>query len=175
MIARAAQGIEQLFPLFHGQSAQILAYIALEGPTNAGKMSKDLPIPRSTIYKLVSQLVTAGLVEKTKDSDLKFHVPKFSITIKNSTLASEFRLTPTNVLAFDVAHTPAGRKFIKRHGLNKFALFVELYGVYKRGKITRAPMAKKLGASRSELESLFSEIQSLEGKRRKAFTESIRH
>ena len=111
-----AQGIEQLFPMFHGQSAQIIAYIAAKGSASAEEIRKDVRIPRSTVYKLILQLMDAGLVIRTKEEKLR--IPDFSITLRNTAIFSEFRVTPHNILAFDSAHTSIGRAFIERHELS---------------------------------------------------------
>lgn len=58
-------------------------------------------------------------------------VPDFSLTIRNTVIVGECKVTSKNVLAFDSAHTPAGQMFIGHHGPEKFAKFVELYDYYK--------------------------------------------
>jgi DNA-binding transcriptional ArsR family regulator len=162
MTTKAPEGIEQLLPAFHGQSAQILAYVAARGTATPEEIRKDLGIPRSTIYKLLSQLVTTGLVMREKAGKVEsVRVPDFLLTIGNTTLVREWRITSRNVLAFDSAHTPAGRMFIERHGPEKFAKFVELYDGYERGATTSQLMARELGVTRYEIELLLSDIRSI--------------
>ncbi len=127
MTTKAPEGMEQLLPAFHGQSAQILAYVAAMGSATPEEMRKDLGMPRSTIYKLLSQLVRTGLAVRGKAGKVdEVRVPDFVFFIKNTALVGECKVTPRNVLAFDSAHTPAGRMFADRHGLQKFAKFVML-------------------------------------------------
>jgi DNA-binding transcriptional ArsR family regulator len=162
MTIRSAEGIEQLFPTFHGQSAQILAYVAAKGTVSPEEIRKDLDMPRSTIYKLLSQLAETGLVIKKKvGKGEEVSVPDFSLIIKNTALVGECKVTPRNILAFDSAHTPAGRMFIERYGPEKFAKFVELYDDYQREKTTSQLMARQLGVIRFEIELLLSDIESI--------------
>jgi DNA-binding transcriptional ArsR family regulator len=162
MTTKAPEGMEQLLPAFHGQSAQILAYVAARGSATPGEIGKDLGMPRSTIYKLLSQLVRTGLAVRGKAGKVdKVHVPDFTFFIKNTALVMECKITPRNVLAFDSAHTPAGRMFADRHGLQKFAKFVELYDEYERGGTTSQLMARELGVTRYEVELLLSDIKSI--------------
>jgi DNA-binding MarR family transcriptional regulator len=155
-----AQGIEQLFPMFHGQSAQIIAYIAAKGSASAEEIRKDVRIPRSTVYKLILQLMDAGLVIRTKEEKLR--IPDFSITLRNTAIFSEFRVTPHNILAFDSAHTSIGRAFIERHGLEKFAKFVDMYEMYQSGKMSSRSVARELDVPLFEIEWLLSNIESLD-------------
>jgi len=162
MSSSAPEGLEQLLPTFHGQSAQILAYVAAKGTATPEEIRKDLSIPRSTIYKLLTQLVRTGLAVREKVGKTeKVRIPDFSFVIKNTAFIGEFKVTPKNILAFDSAHTPAGKMFVGRHGLEKFARFVELYDAYERGMITSQLMAKDLGVIRYEVELLLSDIKSM--------------
>jgi hypothetical protein len=81
--------------------------------------------------------------------------------MENTALIGECKVTPRNILAFDSAHTPAGRMFIERYGPEKFAKFVELYDDYQREKATSQMMACELGVIRFEIELLLSDIESL--------------
>ena len=154
--------MERLFPTFHGQSAQILAYAAARGSTTPEEISKDLDMPKSTTYKLLSQLEKMGLVTWMKSNKSEsISVPDFVLIIKNTALIGECKVTPGNILAFDSAHTPTGRMFIERHGPEKFAKFVELYDGYGRGATTAQLMAKELGVTRYEIELLLSDIKSI--------------
>jgi DNA-binding MarR family transcriptional regulator len=159
-VRRQPEGIEQLFPMFHGQSARIIAYIAAKGSASAEDIRKGVGIPRSTVYKLVSQLVQSGLISRA-DNGEQLKVPDFSLTIKNTATVAECKVTPRNVLAFDAAHTNAGRSFIEHYGPEKFAKFVELYDEYERERITIPMMARELGVIRFEVELLFNEIESM--------------
>jgi DNA-binding transcriptional ArsR family regulator len=162
MTLKPVEGIEQLFPIFHGQTAQILAYVAEKGSASPEEIRKDLGMPRSTVYKLLSQLAGAGLVSKKKtEKGEEISVPDFSLTIKNTAIVGECKVTPKNVLAFDSAHTPAGRMFIEHHGPEKFVKFVELYDDYEREKITIPMMARELGVIRFEVELLLNDIESI--------------
>lgn len=154
--------MEQLLPAFHGNSARALAYAAAKGSTTAEEMRKDLNLPRSTVYKLLSQLVDAGLVTKEKAQGAeRLRVPDFVFFIKNTALVGECKITSRNVLAFDSAHTPAGKMFISRHGWRKFAKFVELYDEFERGKVTSQLTARELGVTRYEIEILLSDIRAM--------------
>jgi DNA-binding transcriptional ArsR family regulator len=156
------EGIEQLFPTFHGQSAQILAYVAARGRATPEEIRKDIGMPKSTTYKLLSQLDKMGLVIRMKSNKLEvISVPDFVLTIKNTALVGECKVTPGNILAFDSAHTPTGRMFIERHGPEKFAKFVDLYDSYGRGATTAQLMAKELDVTRYEIELLLSDIESI--------------
>ncbi len=156
------EALERLFPAFHGQSAQILAYVAAKGTATPEEMRKDLEIPRSTVYKLLSEFFQTGLATKEKVGKVELvRVPDFIFWIKNTALIVDCKLTPRNILAFDAAHTPAGRMFIGRHGLQKFAEFVELYDAYKRDATTAQLMARELGVTRYEVELLLSDTNSL--------------
>jgi DNA-binding MarR family transcriptional regulator len=157
-VRRQPEGIEQLFPMFHGQSAQIIAYIVAKGSASAEDIRKGVGMPRSTVYKLISQLVQAGLISRAENGE-QLKVPDFSLTIKNTATVAECKVTPRNVLAFDAAHTNAGRSFIEDHGSEKFGKFVELYDEYQSEKITKAVMARVLGVIRFEVEVLFAEIE----------------
>jgi len=162
MTTKAAEGIEQLLPAFHGQSAQILAYVAARGTATPEEIRKDLRMPKSTIYKLLSQLVRTGLVVKEKVGRVEsIRVPDFYLTIGNTALTGEWKITSRNILAFDSAHTPAGRMFIERNGTQKFAEFVELYDGYGKGTTTSQLMARELGVTRYEIELLLSDIESI--------------
>ena len=156
------EGIERLLPSFHGQSAQILAYVAARGSATPDEIKRDLGMPRSTIYKLLSQLVRTGLAVREKAGKAEeVRVPDFSFVIKNTAFIMECKVTPRNILAFDSAHTPAGKMFAERHGPDKFAKFVELYDGYERGTITSQLMARELGVTRYEIELLLSDIKSI--------------
>lgn len=156
------EALERLFPAFHGQSAQILAYIAAKGKATPEEIRKHLGIPRSTVYKLLTEFFQAGLVTKEKAGRVELmRVPDFVFRIENTANIEECKLTPRNILAFDAAHTPAGRMFIGRHGLQAFAKFVELYDVYKRDRTTAQLIAKELGVTRYEVELLLSDIDSI--------------
>ena len=162
MKTSSAEGLEQLFPTFHGQSAQILAYVAARGSATPEEIRRDLTMPRSTIYKLLSQLFGAGLVKREKAGKVeRVRVPDFTFVIRNTAFIGECKVTPRNILAFDSAHTPAGRMFAQRHGPEKFAKFVELYDDYERGAVTSQLIARELGATRYEIELLLSDIRSI--------------
>ncbi len=162
MTTKAPEGIEQLLPTFHGQNAQILAYVAARGTATPEEIRKDLNMPRSTLYKLLSELVRTGLAVREKVGRAEeVGVPDFVFSIKNTAFIVECKVTPRNILAFDSAHTPAGKMFVERHGPEKFARFVELYDDYERGETTSQLMARELGVTRYELELLFSDIKSI--------------
>jgi len=162
MTTKAPEGIEQLLPAFHGQSAQILAYVAARGTATPEEIWKDLHMPRSTAYKLLSQLVRTGLAVREKAGKVEaVRVPDFYLTVGNTALAGELKITSRNVLAFDSAHTPAGRMFIERRGPEAFAKFVELYDGYERGATTSQLMARELGVTRYEVELLLSDVRSI--------------
>jgi DNA-binding transcriptional ArsR family regulator len=162
MTTKPPEGIEQLLPSFHGQSAQILAYIAAKGAATAEEIRRDLRMPRSTTYKLLLQLERTGLAVKERTGKTEaIRVPDFYLIIGNTALVMECKVTPRNVLAFDSAHTPAGRMFIERHGAERFAKFVELYDSYGRGATTSQLMARELGVTRYEIELLLSDIKSI--------------
>lgn len=157
-----AEGLEQLLPAFHGQSAQVLAYVAAKGTATPEDIIKDLSIPRSTVYKLLSEFFRTGLAIKKKEGRVdKVSIPDFAFLVKNTAYFRELKVTPRNILAFDSTHTPAGRMFTERHGLEKFAKFVELYDDYERGNITSQLMARELGVTRYEVELLLSDIRSI--------------
>jgi hypothetical protein len=152
--------MEQLLPTFHGQSAQILAYVAAKGAVTPEEIRKDLDIPRSTVYKILSQCIETGLAIRKKVGNVdKVSVPDFLVIIKNTSYIGELKITPRNVLAFDAAHTPAGKMFAERHGQEKFAKFVELYDNYERGTTTSQLMARELDVTRYEIELLLSDIK----------------
>jgi Sugar-specific transcriptional regulator TrmB len=156
------EALERLFPAFHGQNAKILAYLALRGVATAEQVSKELNMPRSTTYKLCNELVKEGLATEMLTTNEKgFRAADFVILVKNLAYAGELKITAKNVLAFDAAHTPAGRMFIERHGVEKFARFVELYSAYEDGTLTAQIMARDLGVIRFEVESLLSDIRAL--------------
>jgi len=162
MTTKAPEGIEQLLPVFHGQSAQILAYVSAKGTATPEEIRKDLGIPRSTIYKLLSQLVTTGLAVREKAGKVEVvRVPDFYLTFGNTAFGAELKITSRNILAFDSAHTPAGRMFVEHHGSEKFAKFVELYDGYERGAITSQLMAREMGVTRYEIELFLSDISSI--------------
>jgi hypothetical protein len=162
MVKREAEGIEQLVPAFHGQSALILAYVGAKGTATPEEIRRGLGMPRSTVYKLLSQLVRTGLAKKSVAGKTEvFAIPDFDLTIRNTALVGELKITPRNVLAFDSAHTPTGRMFIERHGPEKFAKFVELYDGYERGATTSQLVARELGVTRYEVELLLSDIRSI--------------
>ncbi len=162
MTTERPEALEKLFPAFHGQSARMLAYVAAKGKATPEEMQKDLDIPRSTVYKLLSEFLEVGLVTKEKVGRSELvRVPDFVFSIKDTALIGEFKLTPRNILAFDAAHSPAGRMFIGRHGLQKFAKFVGLYDAYKRDATTAQLMARELGVTRYEIELLLGDVSSL--------------
>lgn len=157
-----AEGLEQLLPAFHGQSAQVLAYVAGKGTATPEDIKKDLGIPRSTVYKILSEFFGSGLAIRKKEGKVeKVHVPDFSFVVKNTAFVAELKITPRNILAFDSMHTPAGRMFAERHGPEKFVQFVELYDDYERGNVTSQLMARELGVTRYEIELLLSDIRSI--------------
>ena len=159
---KKAEGLEQLLPTFHGQGAQILAYVAAKGSTTPDEIRKELGIPRSTVYKLLSEFFRTGLAFKRKEGNTeKVIVPDFAFFIRNTAFIGELKVTPRNVLAFDSAHTPAGKMFAERHGPAKFAQFVKLYDIYDRGNTTAQLMARELEVSRYEVELLLSDIKSI--------------
>ncbi len=126
------------------------------------KFRRILSIPRSTTYKLLSQLASTGLVSKKKTGKWEeIRVPDFSLTIRNTALVGECKITPRSILAFDSAHMSGGRMFIERHGPEKFAKFVELYDDYEREKTTSQLIARELGVTRYEIELLLSDIESI--------------
>ena len=90
-------------------------------------------------------------------------VADFVFIIRNTMLMGGMKITPRNVLAFDVAHTAVGRMFIERHGTDKFARFVDLYDEYAKGKTTAQMMARELGVIRYEVELLLSDIRPVSG------------
>jgi Sugar-specific transcriptional regulator TrmB len=154
--------MEQLLPSFHGQSAQILAYIAAKGTATPEEVRRDLGLPRSTTYKMLLQLQRTGLAVKEKAGNGEgIRVPDFYLIIGNTALVAECKVTPRNILAFDSAHTSAGRRFIERHGAEKFAKFVELYDDYAKDATTSRLMARELGVRRFEIELLLSDIKSI--------------
>ncbi len=154
--------LERLFPTFHGQSALILAYVAAKGTATPEEIRRDLEIPKSTIYKLLTEFLQAGLATKEKVGKVEHvHIADFVIRLENTAIIGELKLTPRNILAFDAAHTTAGKLLIGRHGPRKFAKFVELYDAYKRDATTAQLMAKELGITRYEVELLLSDIDSL--------------
>ena len=162
MTMERPEALERLFPAFHGQSAQILAYVAARGKATPEEIQKDLDIPRSTVYKLLTEFFQTGLVTKEKAGKVELvRVPDFVFRIENTANIVDCKLTPRNILAFDAAHTPAGRMFIGRRGLQAFARFVELYDVYKRDRTTAQLMARELGVTRYEVELLLSDIDSI--------------
>jgi len=162
MTSKSPEGMEHLLPTFHGQSAQILAYVAAKGTATSEDIRKDLGIPRSTIYKLLSQLVKTGLATREKVGNVdEVRVPDFSFVIKNTAYIAECKVTPRNILAFDSAHTAAGKMFAERHGPEKFAEFVALYDRYESGATTSQLMARELGVTRYEIELLLSDIKSI--------------
>jgi DNA-binding transcriptional ArsR family regulator len=162
LTTRAPEGIEQLLPSFHGQSAQILAYVAARGKATPEEIRSDLGMPRSTVYKLLSQLELAGLAKRLRTGKAEsFHIPDFVFIIKNTAFIVECKVTPRNILAFDSAHTPTGRMFSERHGPEKFAKFVELYDDYQRDATTSQIMARELGVTRYEIELLLSDVKSI--------------
>jgi DNA-binding transcriptional ArsR family regulator len=159
---RTAQGLEQLLPSFHGASARILSYVAAKEVATPEEISKSLKIPRSTVYKLLSEFSDSGLIVREKAGRVdKVSVPDFVFFIKNTAYFGELKITPRNVLAFDAAHTPAGKMFVEKYGQEKFAKFVELYDEYERGKTTSQLMARELGVIRYEIELLLSDINSM--------------
>ena len=110
----------------------------------------------------MSQLIRNGLAAREKAGKAEeVRVPDFSFIIKNTAFIVECKVTPRNILAFDSAHTAAGKMFIERHGPEKFAKFVELYDAYERGATTSQLMARTLGVIRYEVELLLSEIRSM--------------
>lgn len=156
------EGIGQILPTFHGQSAQILAYAAARGIVTPEEIKRDLSIPRSTVYKLLAQFVDEGLVVKEKDGNAnRFSVPDFEFIIKNTAFIAEIKVTPRNVLAFDAIDTNVGKAFTEQRGPEKFARFVELYGDYARGNTTAQIIARELGVTRFEVELLLSSIKSV--------------
>ncbi len=162
MAVEQPEALEKLFPAFHGQNAKILAYLALRGVATMEDVSKELGIPRSTTYKLCNELVKAGLAtELSTPGEKSFKVADFVILAKNLAFIGELKITAKNVLAFDAAHTPAGKMFIERHGMEKFARFVELYSAYEDGALTAQVMARDLGVIRFEVELLLSDIRAL--------------
>lgn len=159
---KAAEGLEQLLPRFHGNSARILAYVAAKGFATPDEITKDLEIPRSTVYKLLSEFFNTGLAVKEKTGRVdRVSVPDFVFFIKNTAFVGELKITPRNVLAFDAAHIPSGKMFVEKHGQEKFARFVELYDEYERGTTTSQLMARDLGVIRYEVELLLSDIKSM--------------
>jgi len=149
-------------PAFHGQSAQILAYVAARGKATPEEIRRDLGIPRSTVYKLLSQLELTGLARRLRTGKVEsVNVPDFVFIIKNTAFIVECKVTPRNILAFDSAHTPSGRMFSERHGPEKFAKFVELYDDYERDATTSQIMARELGVTRYEIELLLSDVKSI--------------
>ncbi|MBI4258510.1 MAG: MarR family transcriptional regulator [Thaumarchaeota archaeon] len=163
MKTEAPVGMERLLPAFHGQSARILAYLAARGSTTPEDITKELGIPRSTVYKLLTQLVATGLAHKRKVGKTeKVSVPDFVFYIKNTAYIGEMKVTPRNVIAFDAAHTPAGKMFIGKHGQDAFAKFVELYDNYERGNLTAQLMARDLGVTRYEVELLLTDVRSID-------------
>jgi DNA-binding transcriptional ArsR family regulator len=159
---KAPEGLEELLPTLHGQSAQILAYVAAKGTATPEEIRKDLAIPKSTVYKLLSDLFRTGLAIKETEGKVEgVRVPNFEFWIKNIANIVELKVTPRNLLAFDAAHTPAGRMFSERHGPEKFANFVELYDGYESGRTTAQLMARELGVIRYEIELLLSDIKSI--------------
>jgi DNA-binding transcriptional ArsR family regulator len=155
------EALEKLFPTFHDKSAQILAYVAAKGEARPEEIWRNLGIPRSTVYKLLSELVQVGLATRERRGKVELvKVPDFVVQIRNM-VGFEFKLTPRNILAFDAAHLPAGKMFIERYGLQRFAKFVELYDSYKKGASTAQLMARELGVTRYEIETILSDISSM--------------
>lgn len=112
---------------------------------------------------MLNELIQVGLVSKEKGSQSNlFRIRDFVVKLENISTIDKLRLTPRNILAFDAAHSPAGKFFIQRHGMRKFARFVELYETYKQEKITAQMIARELDVTRYEIELLLGEIESLE-------------
>ena len=162
MTSTTAEGLEELLPAFHGQNAQVLAYVAAKGSATPDDIRKDLMIPRSTVYKLLSGFFRIGLAVKKRQGRVdRVSVPDFAFLIKNTAYLGELKVTPRNILAFDSIRTPAGRMFAERHGPQKFAKFVELYDNYERGNTTSQLLARELNVTRYEIESLLSDIRTI--------------
>ncbi|MEM0321826.1 MAG: helix-turn-helix domain-containing protein [Thermoprotei archaeon] len=161
MAIEKTEALDKLFPLFHGQSARILAYVAVKGEATPEEIRGDLGIPRSTVYKLLSELFAVGLASKERRGKVEVvKVPDFVVFAVTAAIG-KLRVTPWNIPAFDAAHLPAGKMFIERHGLGKFARFVELYDSYIKGNTTARLMARELGVTRYEVEILLSDIGSM--------------
>jgi hypothetical protein len=163
--------IETLLPSLHGQSAKVLDYLASHGEANPSQISKELGIARSSLYKIISDLWQARLVdlhEPAKVARNAHHRGRtgsevlsrdFKITLENLAGVPRLEITPRNVAAFDLLHKSSGKLFVERHGMEKFAKFMQLYEEYTNGKTPAFLMAKELGAERFEVELLIGDAE----------------
>ena len=163
------ESLEILLPTLHGQNARILSYLSHHKTASGEKISKDLGIPRSSVYKCIGDLVRAGLVTR-QVSKLRYKSPSergrisqevkatdFKIVLENLSIAPRVVITKYSVAAFDLLHKNSGKLFIERNGAEKFASFIELFDAYNRGIIPAFIIAKELGVDRFEVESLISD------------------
>ncbi len=165
--------IETLLPSLHGQSAKVLDYLASHGGANPNQISEELKMARSSVYKIISDLVQARLVDvlELAKTSRKTHRRgrigsevlgrDFKIILENLAGVPRLEITPRNVAAFDVLHKSSGRLFIERHGMAKFAKFMHLYEEYANGKTPAFLIAKELGAERFEVELLIGDAERL--------------
>ena len=160
MTIKPLETVEKLLPPFHGQNAQLIAYVAAKGTATPEQIMRDLKMPRSTTYLLLKQFAVMGLLKEEKEGrSSRVSVPDFVFHIKNTAYIGEVKITPRNVLAFDAVHTSSGRMFAEHHGWKKFYKFVDLYDDYARGNITSQLMARELEVTRFEIELLLSDIK----------------
>jgi hypothetical protein len=105
-------------------------------------------MPKSTAYKLLKYLVELGLVYREGGRPGAYRACDFKLSLENTLKTPKLIVTPRNILAFDAAHTPAGRFFIQHHGWEKFAKFIELYDAYTNGDTTAQLIARDLGGNK---------------------------
>jgi len=161
--------MERLLPQLHGNSAKILHYLAIHGKSNPNEISVALALPRSSVYKTVKDLMKTRLVSTHRNVKMgergrvgsEILTTNFRIVLEKLPGIPRLEITPKNVAAYDLLGKTSGKLFVERHGMGKFAKFMELYEDYTNGKIPAFLIAKEIGAERFEVELLIGDTEGL--------------
>ncbi len=167
MLTVAPANIQRLLPQLEGQSARILSYVAIHGGANPNEISRDLALPRSSVYKTVKDLMGSRLVSthQVKPGERgrvgsEILTTNFRIVL-NLLGIPQLEITPKHVAAFSLLGKSSGKLFVERHGMESFVRFMGYYEDYVNGKIPAFLIAKELGAKRFEVELLIGETEDL--------------